>query len=56
VVSIPRLRRLVLEGASAIELKQQAVEDGMLTLRGSGLVKIRDGLTTIEEVLRETVQ
>jgi type IV pilus assembly protein PilB len=50
------LRQLVLEGASAIELKRAAMEDGMVTLRGSGLHKIRDGVTTIEEVVRETVK
>jgi type IV pilus assembly protein PilB len=50
------IRQLVLEGASAIELKRSAIEEGMLTLRHSGLHKIRDGMTTIEEVVRETVK
>jgi type IV pilus assembly protein PilB len=50
------IRQLVLEGASAIELKRSAIEEGMLTLRQSGLHKIRDGMTTIEEVVRETVK
>ncbi len=50
------VRQLVLEGASALELKRISVEDGMLTLRQSGLQKIKDGLTTIEEVVRETVK
>ncbi len=50
------LRQLVLEGASSMELKRKAVEEGMLTLRMSGLQKIRDGATTMEEVVRETVQ
>jgi len=49
------LRELVLTGASTLELKSKAVEDGMLTLRGSGLQKLREGSTTIEEVVRETV-
>ncbi|MDX1996757.1 MAG: type IV-A pilus assembly ATPase PilB [Thermoanaerobaculia bacterium] len=49
------MRELVLSGASAVELRQKAVENGMITLRGSGLQKIRDGLTTIDEVVRETV-
>ncbi|HEV8132240.1 MAG TPA: type IV-A pilus assembly ATPase PilB [Acidobacteriota bacterium] len=52
----PALRDLILVGASASELKQKAREEGMLTLRESGLCKIRQGLTTIEEVLRETVR
>ncbi|HZF13252.1 MAG TPA: type IV-A pilus assembly ATPase PilB [Thermoanaerobaculia bacterium] len=49
------LRELILSGASAFELRQKAIQNGMMTLRGSGLQKIRDGLTTIEEVARETV-
>jgi type IV pilus assembly protein PilB len=49
------IRELILIGASALELKKKAVEDGMLTLRDSGLHKIRSGVTTIEEVVRETV-
>jgi type IV pilus assembly protein PilB len=50
------IRQLVLEGASAIELKRSAIDEGMLTLRSSGLQKIKDGMTTIEEVVRETVK
>lgn len=49
------LRELILIGASALELRKKAVEHGMLTLRRSGLRKIMDGVTTIEEVVRETV-
>jgi type IV pilus assembly protein PilB len=49
------LRELILVGASALELKKKAIEQGMVTLRRSGLVKISSGLTTIEEVVRETV-
>ena len=49
------LRELVLSGASAIELRQKAIESGMIGLRESGRRKIRDGLTTPEEVVRETV-
>ena len=49
------LRELILIGASALELRKKAIEDGMITLRESGLQKIRDGVTTIEEVVRETV-
>ncbi len=50
------LRELILVGASAIELRRKAIEEGMITLRGSGLRKITDGVTTIEEVVRETVK
>jgi len=49
------VRDLILAGASSTELRQQALEDGMVSLRGSGLQKIRDGVTSIEEVVRETV-
>jgi type IV pilus assembly protein PilB len=50
------LRELILVGASAIELRRKAIEAGMITLRGSGLRKITDGVTTVEEVVRETVK
>jgi type IV pilus assembly protein PilB len=49
------LREMILSGASAFELRQKAVTNGMMTLRMSGLQKIRDGMTSIEEVVRETV-
>src|SRR5246127_857379 len=49
------LRELILVGASALELKKKAIEQGMITLRRSGLIKVALGLTTMEEVLRETV-
>ncbi|TDI45194.1 MAG: type IV-A pilus assembly ATPase PilB [Acidobacteria bacterium] len=49
------VRQLVLEGASSIELKARAVEDGMISLRYSGLKKVQLGMTTMEEVVRETV-
>ncbi|HBE82392.1 MAG: type IV-A pilus assembly ATPase PilB [Blastocatellia bacterium] len=49
------LRELIIIGASAIELRKKAIELGMITLRESGLCKIRDGITTIEEVMKETV-
>ena len=49
------LRELILVGASAIELKKKALDNGMITLRRSGLIKIASGQTTLEEVLRETV-
>jgi type IV pilus assembly protein PilB len=49
------VRELILIGASALELRKKAIDDGMITLRESGLYKIRAGVTTIEEVVRETV-
>ena len=49
------IRELVLSGASAVELRRKALEEGMISLRYSGLQKIKDGITTIEEVVRESV-
>src|SRR5258705_6607955 len=49
------IRELVLVGASAVELKKKAIERGMLTLRRSGLIKVAAGMTTLEEVARETI-
>jgi type IV pilus assembly protein PilB len=49
------LRELILVGASALELKKKAIEQGMISLRRSGLIKAALGQTTMEEVLRETV-
>jgi type IV pilus assembly protein PilB len=50
------IRELILVGASSLELRRKAVEEGMITLRQSGLRKVKDGVTTIEEVVRETVK
>jgi type IV pilus assembly protein PilB len=49
------LREMILSGASSFEIRQKAMQQGMMTLRMSGLQKIRDGVTTIDEVVRETV-
>ena len=49
------IRELVLVGASAVELKKKAIERGMITLRRSGLIKVAAGITTLEEVARETI-
>ncbi|HEY4491401.1 MAG TPA: type II secretion system protein GspE, partial [Acidobacteriota bacterium] len=49
------IRELILVGASALELRRKAIEEGMITLRGSGIEKLRQGITTIEEVLRESI-
>ena len=49
------VKELILLGASGLELRKKAIERGMVSLRQSGLRKVKDGLTTIEEVLRETV-
>ena len=49
------MRDMILTGASAIELREQAVKEGMITLRRSGCRKVLDGVSTIEEIIRETV-
>src|SRR5688500_6224902 len=51
-----QLRELILVVASSLALKRKAVEEGMITLRRSGLRKVMEGVTTIEEVARETVK
>jgi type IV pilus assembly protein PilB len=48
------LRRLIMQGASADELREQALKEGMLTLRMDGLIKVAKGITTLEEVIKET--
>jgi type IV pilus assembly protein PilB len=49
------VRELILSGASAMELRRKAMEEGMISLRASGIQKVREGLTTVEEIVRETV-
>ena len=49
------IRELILSGATAVELRRKALEEGMISLRQSGLQKIKEGVTTIDEVVRETV-
>jgi type IV pilus assembly protein PilB len=49
------VKELILSGASAMELKKQAIDDGMITLRRSGLTKVMNGITSIEEVITKTV-
>ena len=48
------IKDLILRGGSAIEVKREAIQVGMKTLRQSGLSKIEEGVTTLEEVLRVT--
>ena len=50
------IRDLILSRAQSREIKRKAIEKGMLTLRRSGLTKIKLGVTSVEEVLRETVR
>ena len=50
----PELRRMILRGASVSEMQEQAVSEGMLTLRMDGVKKVERGITTLEEVVKET--
>jgi type IV pilus assembly protein PilB len=52
----PELRRMILRGASVVEMRDQAVTEGMLTLRMDGMKKIERGVTTLEEVVKETAE
>jgi type IV pilus assembly protein PilB len=52
----PEVRRMILRGASVAEIRDQAVVDGMLTLRMDGMKKIERGVTTLEEVVKETAE
>jgi type IV pilus assembly protein PilB len=50
----PTIREMVLARSSAATIEEQAVKEGMMTLRHDGIRKVTGGVTTIEEVLRET--
>jgi type IV pilus assembly protein PilB len=50
----PTLRRMILQSASTADLQKQAISEGMLTLRMDGMLKVRKGITTLEEVIKET--
>ena len=50
-----KIADLIINNASAAKIRKAAVADGMLTLREHGLIKLKEGLTTIDEVLRETM-
>ncbi len=50
------IREMILARAQSREIKKKAMEKGMITLRRSGLIKIKAGITSVEEVLRETVR
>jgi type IV pilus assembly protein PilB len=54
MVLSPELRDMVLSGTSALEIKRGASQQGMRTLRVSGLEKLQEGITTVEEVVRVT--
>jgi type IV pilus assembly protein PilB len=54
MVITSKIRDMILKHATTEELQQTAIEEGMVTLNKSALVKLRKGMTTVEEVIRET--
>jgi len=50
----PKLRKLVMQNVGAAEIRDAAVEEGMLTLRMDGLLKVMKGICTLDQVIRET--
>lgn len=52
LIMTERIREMVLSNAAAAEIKAQAVKDGMTTIRHNGMVKAKEGITTLGEVLR----
>ena len=55
VVNDP-IKELILQGASALEIKREAIRQGMRTLRRSGITKLLEGVTSLDEVLKTTVR
>ena len=50
------LRKLVFDNANEDEIRQTALDNGMTTLRDAGLARVLDGTTSIEEIMRSTVE
>jgi type IV pilus assembly protein PilB len=50
------IRRLIIKGCTAEELKTMAINEGMATLRKNGLEKVKQGITTVNEVIRSTLR
>jgi type IV pilus assembly protein PilB len=51
----PDIRQLILKGGSSDDIAKQAVKENMITLRDDGIEKVKQGVTSIEELMRETV-
>ena len=50
----PTIRDMIIRNAASTEIKRQAEAEGMLTLRQNGIIKFKSGISTLEEVLKET--
>jgi type IV pilus assembly protein PilB len=48
--------RIIMEGGNAIQIAEQAASEGVIDLRRAGLNKVRDGLTSLEEINRVTIE
>jgi type IV pilus assembly protein PilB len=55
LINSDKTSQQIIQNFSASEIRKTAIEEGMLTLRQHGILKLEEGVTTIEEVLRETV-
>ncbi|MBN1292635.1 MAG: type IV-A pilus assembly ATPase PilB [Candidatus Latescibacteria bacterium] len=55
MVITPGLRQVILNGGNTTDIRKQAIEDGMLTLRNDALLKMKQGIVDYEEVIRETM-
>lgn len=55
MVMTPALRQIVLNGGSTADIREQAIKDGMLTLRVDAILKLKQGIVDYEEVIRETM-
>ena len=55
MVMSPALRQIILSGGTATDIREQAIKDGMLTLRMDAVLKMKQGIVDYEEVIRETM-
>ena len=55
MVMTPAIRQVVLNAGSTEDIREQAIKDGMLTLRMDAVLKMKDGILEYEEVIRETM-
>ncbi len=50
----PMIEKMIIQGSSSSEIREQAVKEGMMALRSAGLEKLKNGITSLEEVVAET--
>ena len=50
----PMIEKMIVQGSSSAEIREQAVKEGMMALRSAGLEKLKNGITSLEEVVAET--